>query len=269
FKLQDEVVARLANSLGYELTKAEALKGAHSINPDAIDLIMRGWAALWQPPTKESTASARDFLERAMKIDPQNAEAMVELANARFRTDAYGWSTAAENSYAAQLDLLSKAIAINPGYAFAHIVKSIVLSLGKKYPEAIEAAQTAVTLDPNAANGYAAIGQAEFGLGRCEQSIGHIKQAFGLSPRDPIGGVWHMLLGLDEGCLGQRDAAIVDFKRAIDAGYRPFIPYALLAGLEAAKGNDAEAKLALAEARRLTPQLTIKWYLENPPIPSG
>jgi hypothetical protein len=42
-----------------------------------------------------------------------------------------------------------------------------------------------------------------------------------------------------------------------------------LAGLEAAKGNDAEAKLALAEARRLNPQLTIKWYLENPPVPSG
>jgi adenylate cyclase len=100
-------------------------------------------------------------------------------------------------------------------------------------------------------------------------AIGHIKQAFGLSPRDPLGGVWHMMLGLAEECLGRRDAAIVEFKRAIDAGYRPFIPYALLAGLEAAKGNDAEAKLTLAEARRLNPQLTIKWFLENPPAPSG
>ena len=35
FKLQDEVVARLANSLGYELTKAEAQRSAHSTNPDA------------------------------------------------------------------------------------------------------------------------------------------------------------------------------------------------------------------------------------------
>src|SRR6202021_2224912 len=32
FKLQDQVVARLANSLGYELVKAEATKGAHSTN---------------------------------------------------------------------------------------------------------------------------------------------------------------------------------------------------------------------------------------------
>jgi hypothetical protein len=78
-----------------------------------------------------------------------------------------------------------------------------------------------------------------------------------------------MLLGLAEGCLGRRDAAIVEFERAIDAGYRPFIRYALLAGHEGAKGNDVEAKLALTEARRLNPQLTIKWYLENSPNPPG
>jgi Tfp pilus assembly protein PilF len=41
---------------------------------------MRGWAALWQVPTKEGIASARDYFERAIKIDPQNAQAMVGLA---------------------------------------------------------------------------------------------------------------------------------------------------------------------------------------------
>src|SRR3954467_3808928 len=40
FKLQDDVVARLANSLGLELVKAEAEKSIHSKNPEAIDLDM-------------------------------------------------------------------------------------------------------------------------------------------------------------------------------------------------------------------------------------
>src|SRR6202041_338998 len=48
FKLQDQVVARLANSLGYELVKSEAEKGARSKSPDAVDLAMRGWALVWQ-----------------------------------------------------------------------------------------------------------------------------------------------------------------------------------------------------------------------------
>jgi adenylate cyclase len=267
FKLQDEVVARLANSLGYELTKAEAQRSTHSTNPDAIDLTMRGWTVFWHPPTKDNTASARDYFERAIKIDPQNAEAMVGLAYTRIRATFYGWSTGAEDTYAAQLDLLTKATATNPGYAFAYYVKSLALFNTRQFPGAIEAAQTAVALDPNAAYGYFAMGVAERAAERCEQSIVHIKQAFALSPRDPLSGLWHTTLGVAEICLGQLDAAIVELKRAIDAGYRPYLPYAFLAAAEAAKGDDAEAKLVLAEARRLNPQLTIKWFLENYSVP--
>ena len=53
----------------------------------------------------------------------------------------------------------------------------------------------------------------------------------------------------------------------IDAGFRATWTYAILAGAEAAKGNDAEAKLALAEARRLNPKLTMKSFpVPRPPI---
>jgi TolB-like protein/Tfp pilus assembly protein PilF len=263
FKLQDEVVARLANSLGYELAKAEAQKSLHSTDPDAIDLMMRGWSALWQRPTKESIASARDYFEGALRIDPQNAEAMVGLAYARWRAKIYGWSIASEDTYAAQLDLLTKAIAISPGYAFAYYVKSLVLFFLKQLPEAIEAARTAVALDPNMAHGYFGMAQAETWLGRCEQSKGHIKQALDLSPRDPLVPNWHMFLGISDACLGQLDAAIGELNQAIDAGYRTSYPYAYLAGVEAAKGNEAAAKLALSEARRLDPQLTIKRFGEQ------
>ena len=268
FKLQDQVVARLANTLGYELVKAEAQRGTHSTNPDAIDLTMRGWAALWQLPTKESIASARDYFERAIKLDQQDAEALVGLAYARLRARFYGWSTAAEDKPAAQMELLTKATAINPDYPFAYYVKSAMLWVAKEYPEALAAAETEVALDPNSAYGYAAIGRVEGLLGRCEQSIAHIKQAFALSPRDPFSGIWYGYLGIAEFCRGRLDAAIEQFKRAVYSGYPTYITYALLAGAEAAKGNDAEAKLALAEARRLNPQLTIKWLMTETPTPS-
>jgi tetratricopeptide (TPR) repeat protein len=261
--MQDEIVARLANALGHELVRAEAQKSARSSNLDAIDLMMRGWAVLWQPVTKETTASARDYFERAIKIDPQNAEAMVGLAHARVRATVYGWTNTGEDTYAAQLDLLTKATAVNPDYAFAYYVKSQVLFHTKQLPEALEAAQRAVALDPNAAYAYFAMGQAEAPLGFGEQSIAHIKQAFALSPRDPLGGVWHMDLGVSEAFCGRLDAAIAEFKRAIDTGFRTFIPYAFLAGAQAAKGNDAGAKSALAEARLLNPQLTINWFMQH------
>jgi tetratricopeptide (TPR) repeat protein len=90
---------------------------------------------------------------------------------------------------------------------------------------------------------------------------------FALNPRDPLGGIWYAYLGFAEFCRDQLDAAIEQFKRAVR--YPTYIAFAVLAGAEAAKGNDAEAKLALAEARRLFPQLTIKWLLtETTPTPS-
>jgi tetratricopeptide (TPR) repeat protein len=164
--------------------------------------------------------------------------------------------------------LLTKATAINPGYAFAYYVKSVVLWRTKEYPEALAAAETEVALDPNSAYGYSAMGRAEALLGRCEQSIAHIKQAFALSPRDPLSGRWYAWLGVAEFCRGRLDAAIEQFKRAIDSGFATYFPYAYLAGAEAAKGNDAEAQSALAEARRLNPQLTIKWLATETPTPS-
>jgi hypothetical protein len=64
--------------------KAEAQRGAISNNPDAIDLMMRGWAALWQQPTKKSAVLGLDYFECAIKIDPQNPEASAGgLSNAQ------------------------------------------------------------------------------------------------------------------------------------------------------------------------------------------
>ena len=59
FKLQDQVVARLAYNLGLALIKAEAEKEPHSVqNPDVLDLAMRGRYLLRLSPaaTAERTA---------------------------------------------------------------------------------------------------------------------------------------------------------------------------------------------------------------------
>ena len=88
FKLQDQVVARLANTPGWELLKAEAEKGVHSKNPDVIDLAMRGWALHWQmesKPTKDKNDEALALFEQALKIDPNDADALAgEAASYEF-----------------------------------------------------------------------------------------------------------------------------------------------------------------------------------------
>jgi adenylate cyclase len=86
FKLQDQVVARLANILGYELIRAEAEKGSRSLNPDVIDLGLRGWSLIWrgipQPlnEKREALYKARALFERALEVDPDDADALAGSA---------------------------------------------------------------------------------------------------------------------------------------------------------------------------------------------
>jgi hypothetical protein len=90
FKLQEQVVARLANTLRYELVKVEAERDARSQNPDAIDLAMRGKALLWPPFTKEKTDAAHSLFERALKFDPNSSEALAGDAYAYGIEYAFG-----------------------------------------------------------------------------------------------------------------------------------------------------------------------------------
>jgi adenylate cyclase len=78
FKLQDQVVAQLANALRYELGMAEAAKAARAQSPDAIDLAMRGWAVMppHSMPSKDQIEAATPLFEQALKIDPDNSEAL-------------------------------------------------------------------------------------------------------------------------------------------------------------------------------------------------
>jgi adenylate cyclase len=270
FKLQDQVVARLANSLGYELTRAEAQKSAHSTNPDAIDLTMRGWALLnVAGRDRAQHQHARDLFERALQIDAENAEAMVGIALIDTRDYLFGWGGHPDPTLTSQLDLVTKALTIDPDYSLGYYAKNLALFQAKRLPEAVEAGRLGTNVDPNSALSHDATGRAEAYSGHCEEAIAHVKEAFRLSPRDPARALWHMDMGLGELCREHLDAAAQEFRQAIDGGFRTYLTYAFLAASVALLGKDAEAKTALAEARRLNPQFSIKWYLaRNPSMPT-
>jgi adenylate cyclase len=265
FKLQDQVVARLANSLGYELIKAEAAKGARSKNPDAIDLAMRGWVLLQQqPPTKDNAKVARDLFDQALKIDPDDSDALAGDAMTYAFDIVFGWTRPQIDYDAKILGQADRAIALTPDNVHAYYAKSIYLFM-RRPNEALGAADAGLAVNSNYANLYEARGFAEVSLGRFEQAISDTQQAMRLSPRDPYLGSWHQVLGDAE--LGARhfDAAIDEYHRAIDAGFRVFVPYVDLAAAYALKGETEEAKSALTEGRRLNPELTLVWLIDHAP----
>jgi len=90
-------------------------------------------------------------------------------------------------------------------------------------------------------------------------------QAIRLSPRDPEIDWWYLILGEAELGLRNLDATIDEAQKAIGAGDRTSGSYLELAAAYALSGKMDEAKAALAEARRINPDLTLKWMIERWP----
>jgi adenylate cyclase len=270
FKLQDQVVARLANSFGLELMKAEAEKGARSENPDAVDLDMRGWAMIRQARlTKEIIDTSRALFERALKIDPNNADALTGSAYT-YAIDYIVWPDPEANYEAKILGQTERAIAIAPDVLWAYVVRGIYFHYSHRAEDAVESADAGLAINSNFVHFWSLRGDSNVFLGRFEQARSDIRQALRLSPRDPRSGTWTKYLGDAELGLGDFDAAIEDYHKAIEIG-GAVAPYPSLAAAAALAGKMDAAKIALTEARRLEPKLTIKWMTPQPwapPIPN-
>ena len=91
-----------------------------------------------------------------------------------------------------------------------------------------------------------------------------------LSPRDPRMGSWHNQIGIAQIGIaeleqGHFDAAIDEFHKALDTGFRAYLVYGNLAAAFALDGKMDEAGPALAEARRLNPKFAIKNEMAHAP----
>ena len=249
-------MARLANTLGYELIKAEAQRDSRIGNLDAFDLTMRGRALqlrYQQQPSKENSAAARAMYEQALAIDPNDAVALAGEAFTLYVDKAYGWTIPGADYDAKVLGLVDRSIALAHDDPLPYYVKGQNLRELRRLDEALRADDAGLAINPNSAPLHAARGLAEMYIGHYEQGKTDVQQAMRLSPRDPNLGGWHDYLCLAELGLAHYDAAIDEGNRALDAGYRVFFVHMLLAAAHALKGETAEAKTALAEARRRTP----------------
>ena len=228
FKLQDQVVARLANSLGYELVRAEGEKGGRSQNPDAIDLDMRGQALLQHVPmTRDNNDAARALFERALAIDPNNAAALAGDAYTYMLDFDYGWTNPQTDYDAKIIGQADRALALAPDTTGGVRCEGAYLmhfrTARRRRSTSPTPVSPSIQILPASMRARAI---AETGLGRFEQAKSDLRQAMRLSPRDPRMGLWHFAIGGVEIEQGHYDAAIDEFHKAIEAGYRPFIPYA-------------------------------------------
>jgi adenylate cyclase len=265
FDMQDEIVARLANTLNAELTAAEAARAERSSNPDSMDFFFQGKAWLDKGRSAETITTAREFFEKAIAVDANNAQALAGLAFSY--AIEFQLKRIADDDYESKVfGPADRALALDRENILAYLAKGWYLIGCSRHGDARRSADAGLALDPNSAALFSLRSLSNSYLAQFEQAKSDIQTAMRLSPRDPAFTQWRNFLADAELGLGHLDAAIEESSKAIDGGYRPFFSYLNLAAARALKGDVEDAKKALAQARQINPKLSVKWLIEQKPI---
>jgi adenylate cyclase len=249
FALQDEITSRIAVALDLELIAAEAARPTE--NPDAVDYILQGRAAVSNPRSRGKYVEAISLFERALALDSQSVAAQSWLALTLANRVINQMTDCTAADIARAKGLVGQVLAASPRSATVHFAKGEVLRAQKRYEEAIPEYETVLAFDRNSASALLALGHCKLMTGSIEELIPLVEQAIRLSPRDPQIAVMYYRIGEVHLLQSSADKAISWLEKGSSANPELHYVHAFLASAHALNGATERAAAELAEARRL------------------
>jgi adenylate cyclase len=257
--LHDDLCRAIVFRLGAELTRAEmnlsrrkppAQWSVWELYQQAQGTLQfSGWS-------RESFTRVVDLLRRAIGIDPAFAPAQAYLAQIL----ALGhWARLFPDLQATLDEAVAagdRAMALAPDSSEVLGYVGCALSDLGQHERGIPIIERAIELNPSNAQAFAALGAAKLVSGRLEEGTRDLRHAMAISPADPGLAPWSSILSIGETYLGNLEQAQAWADRARKADPRYFGGYLALAMARDRQGRPGEAQRALAEARRLNPDLS-------------
>ena len=270
---QSEITGRLARTLNLELVQAvgRRIEQERAVDPDAQDLVMRGWALYQRPLSAANRKEALQAFERAQAIDPHSLDAEIGIAAVLAVNVADGSTETPKEDEARAEKLLADALERDPNRAQLHVTIALLRRLQNRLPESRIEWERAIALDPNNPAAYGQLGVTLIYLGEPAAAIPLEQKRLRLNPNDPNIALAYWSLGLAHLLLGHLDEAIDQLTKARAANPRIYYIHLDIAAAMALKGHLDDAHAALAEAIRLKPDINsiarqrARWaYTNNP-----
>jgi TolB-like protein/cytochrome c-type biogenesis protein CcmH/NrfG len=256
------IASRLARALSVELVNVEGRRAPRA-NPDALDLVMRGWSLLNAGPNREDVQNAVSLFEAALRIDPDNIQANVGLAQALIHVYRSRWDPERARILARADNAATRATTAAPDHAQAQAVKAEILGLQKRFDAALATYDRAIALDRNLTSAHVGRARHLIVAGRAADAVASVERAIRLSPRDPDLYLWYYVVCHAHTHLA-RDAATIEWcLKSIATGKMFWHVWVDLASAYAWRGQTAEAAAAVAEILKLRPGLTVQQMVEE------
>jgi adenylate cyclase len=227
FDFQDDIREQIVSALQVSLTPVDQALTARrpTESVEAYDLLLKGREQFYAA-THENTLEAVKYLEAAIEIDPNFADAYAYLSYCHFR----GWAQMLpgfDDDLVQACELAERGVALDGTSAFAMALLGLIQSRLRQYDQAIANFEKAIALARRNGEVYATYGQVLMFWGNPKRGIEMLEKAFSLETFSPA--IWEWQMGHGHLLLRQYDDALTRFHRAI-AQAPKFIPtYAYLA----------------------------------------
>jgi TolB-like protein/Tfp pilus assembly protein PilF len=214
FAVQDEIARAITGALRAKLAAPDSalLVGRSTEDLEAYTLFLRG-RYFWSRRTVGSLRKAIDHYERAIARDPQFARAHAALAEAYAVVPEYT-EVPPESTYPKAKATAMRALALDSSLAEAYSALGYVQERQDwNWVGAEQTFQHAIALNPGYASAHLWYGLLLLDMGRWDESLAEVKRAQDLDPLSPIIGT---VLGFVLYNLGRSDAAIEEEKRTLE-----------------------------------------------------
>jgi adenylate cyclase len=260
FAVQDEIVGKLVTTLGLVL-KLEEIDAPYqtgrfhpTTNLEAFDDMLRA-SQYWFRFSKDDNTRARQWLEKAIQLDPKYAEAYAFLAGAYQGAVLFRWSTDSQADLARASESAQKALALDDsnGMALANLCE--IAYLQRRFEQAVAEGERCVATNPNLPACYTTLSDA---LAVSNEPQGALRAAEKALRLDPTHSDFYgFFIAVPYVLMGRYEGAIPLLKRHI-AVY-PGQPWAHAALVVAYTelGREADARAEAAEFMRSNPDFVI------------
>jgi adenylate cyclase len=261
FAIQDEIIGKVVTTLGLIL-KLDRLNRWVEVpstdNLEAFDDFLRAReygiaTASW---TRDDEIKVRRWLEKAIALDPNFAQAYAFLAYAYWwgASGLAQWSANPQADLQHARELAQKALALDDSNEAALRLLSYLDSQDRP-DQAIAEAERVVAANPNSAFGYEVLSDALNGAGRPEEALRAGEKAARLDPIRADFYAYTIGGALVE--MGRHQEGITVLKRHLAAYPDNLVAHYFMIVAYAELGRDRDAHAEAAEVMRISPNFSI------------
>jgi TolB-like protein/Flp pilus assembly protein TadD len=262
-QVQDEIVARLARGVGVEMVRDEGRRSRSrgGEREDAVDLVMRGNAVTTDLNRKERAVEAVVLFTRALKLDPDSADALIGIASTRIYQVVNQFQTEGREALLDEAEaLITRAMGLAPDHIGVIKARAVLLRARGRFADAILADMSVIALNPGEPTAYRELGLNNLYLGRDEEAVEWFRRADSVAPRDRVRWTWLQGLGRALIHVGRDAEAVEALQRAVHSNPHLSRDRAFLAAAEALAGDIDSAKQHLAEYAEIDPGMTVQRF---------